>query len=102
MEAMAAARPTVATAVGGCPELVTDGLTGLLVPPRDPPRLAAAIARVFADPAEAAAMGRRARESVVGRYSLRTAAAAFDALYTELVGDLGPWPQARGGLAPLI
>ena len=59
MEAMAAGRPIVATDVGGTPELLRD--RGMLVPPGDPPALAAAIEQLLADPARAAALGQRAR-----------------------------------------
>ena len=50
LDAMACARPIVATNVGGIPEVVVDGETGFLVPPRDPAALAAAIVRLLADP----------------------------------------------------
>lgn len=60
MEAMAAGRPVVATAVGGTPELLADG-RGVLVPPRDPVALADAVAGVLTDPARAAEMSRAAR-----------------------------------------
>ena len=54
IEAMAAGLPVVATRVGGTADLVHDGVNGLLVAPRDPAALAAAISRVLADPAAAA------------------------------------------------
>jgi glycosyltransferase involved in cell wall biosynthesis len=55
---MAAGLPVVATRVGGTADLVRDGVNGLLVAPRDPAALAAAISRVLADPAAAAALAR--------------------------------------------
>lgn len=61
LEAMAAGLPCIATSVGGVPELVQHGVTGLLVPPRDPPALAAAIAQVAADPALRRKLGAAAR-----------------------------------------
>jgi glycosyltransferase involved in cell wall biosynthesis len=59
MEALAARRPTVATRVSGIPELVEDGVTGLLVPPEDAAALAAALRRLAEDPA----LGRRLAEA---------------------------------------
>ena len=67
MEAMAAARPVVATHVAGIPELVTDGASGLLVPAGDPRALAAAIAKVIGNPSRATAMG------IVGRTTVQSA-----------------------------
>ena len=64
IEAMAAGRPTVATDAGGNAEVVADGETGLIVPPRNPARLADAILTLLKDPERAEAMGRAGR----GRY----------------------------------
>ncbi|HVZ49820.1 MAG TPA: glycosyltransferase, partial [Gemmatimonadaceae bacterium] len=61
VEGMLAGRPVIAANAGGVPEIVTDGDTGILVPPGDPAALAAALRRVTADPAAAAAMGARGR-----------------------------------------
>lgn len=68
MEAMAARRPVVATAVGGVDEIVADGETGYLVPVGDAQALAEAIERVLRDPAAARAMGQRGRELAEQRY----------------------------------
>jgi glycosyltransferase involved in cell wall biosynthesis len=69
IEAMAAGRPVIATSVGGVPDLVQDGATGLLVPARDPEALAAAMARLYRlDEAERAAMAVRARAFVASRF----------------------------------
>jgi glycosyltransferase involved in cell wall biosynthesis len=62
LEAMAASRPVVATRVGGTPESVLDGATGLLVPPEDPGALAAALDRVLGDRAWADALGAAGRD----------------------------------------
>jgi glycosyltransferase involved in cell wall biosynthesis len=63
-EAMAHARPVVATAVGGLPDMVVDGETGLLVPPRDPQALRAAIDRLLADPELRHRLGQNARTRI--------------------------------------
>jgi glycosyltransferase involved in cell wall biosynthesis len=70
VEAQLAGRPVVASAVQGLQEIVTDGETGLLVPPEDPAALAAAVARVLDDPAFAQALGRAGQESARRNFSL--------------------------------
>jgi glycosyltransferase involved in cell wall biosynthesis len=70
MEALARLTPVVASAVGGVPEIVTDGETGLLVPPADPGALATAVARMAADPAAARAMAARGRRHVEARFAM--------------------------------
>lgn len=74
LEAMAWGRAVVATRAGGTPELVRDGETGLLVPPRDGPALAQAILHLLGDPARREAMGARARELASSLYTPETAA----------------------------
>ena len=72
LEAMASARPVVATRVGGLPELVEDGQTGILVEPGDIKSLAAAMIRIGEKPAEAREMGSKGRERVLARHDVRT------------------------------
>lgn len=69
LEAMTHGRPVVATPVGGTPEVVADGETGLLVPPRDPAGLAEAIGRLLAEPELRARMGEAGRSRVAERFS---------------------------------
>jgi glycosyltransferase involved in cell wall biosynthesis len=69
LEAMHAGRPVVATNVGGNPEIVRDGVTGLLVPPGDPVALAAAIGRLLESPQLAAAMGSAGKTLIEERFS---------------------------------
>jgi glycosyltransferase involved in cell wall biosynthesis/peptidoglycan/xylan/chitin deacetylase (PgdA/CDA1 family) len=83
IEGMASARPVVATAVGGVPELITSGENGLLVPPRDPAALADAILSVLADPARAIEFGQRGRALVAARFSFERTIAAFEQLYVR-------------------
>jgi glycosyltransferase involved in cell wall biosynthesis len=84
LEGMAAALPMIATSVGGNPEAVVEGETGLLVPPRAPERLADAIRALGCDPARRAAMGAAARRRVEERFSLERCIADYDRLYTAL------------------
>ncbi len=81
VEAMLAETPVVAASVGGLGELVHDGITGLLVPPEDPSALAAAVARLAADPELRATMGKRGRDSVVGRYSVEGMVRAYEQVF---------------------
>jgi glycosyltransferase involved in cell wall biosynthesis len=71
VEAMARARPVVASRVGGIVELVEDGTTGRLVAPDDASSLAAALVEVLSDPARAQAMGKEARRRAAARDPLR-------------------------------
>jgi glycosyltransferase involved in cell wall biosynthesis len=81
IEAQAAGIPVVATPVGGIRETVVDGETGLLVPPHDPPALAAAISRLLDDPALASQLAGEARSRVHERYSIERMVAATLKLY---------------------
>lgn len=81
LEAMATGLPVVTTRVGGNPEVVEDGATGLLVPHSDPAALAAALARLLADPAGRLRMGLAGRQRVLARFSLRAMAEGYHRLY---------------------
>jgi glycosyltransferase involved in cell wall biosynthesis len=85
MEAMAAGVPVVATRLSGIPELVQDGVTGLLVEPGDPRGLAAAIARLLDDDALAGELALRARELVERSFSLTREANRLGDLFAESV-----------------
>jgi glycosyltransferase involved in cell wall biosynthesis len=88
-EALAVETPVVATALEGMPELVEDGATGLLVPPRNPEALAQAILRTLENPARAKAMARAGRKRVEERFSTRTKIERTEALYRRLVEERG-------------
>jgi glycosyltransferase involved in cell wall biosynthesis len=89
LEAMAAGRPVVATRVGGVPEIVEDGVTGLLVPPRDPERLAGGIVRLLGDKHEAEAMGRRGLELVREKFTIEKMVRSYEELYLGLLREKG-------------
>lgn len=69
LEGMASGKPVIATSVGGVPELIEDGVTGLLVPPGDEEALARALERFLADPSAAASLGAAARRRVAERFT---------------------------------
>ena len=89
LEAMAMARPVVATAVGGVPEAVADGVTGVLVPAGDAAALAQAIAAVVADPARAQAMGLAARERAERDFNVDLMVQRTEIMYETLMGVRG-------------
>lgn len=86
LEAMACGTAVVASRVGGIPEVVSDGETGLLVPPDDPGALAGALNVLLADPGRARAMGRLGRERVIADFGWPAIAAQTADLYSELAG----------------
>jgi glycosyltransferase involved in cell wall biosynthesis len=86
LEYMAAGRAVVATAVGGNVRLIEDGVSGLLVPPGDAPRLAAAIGRLLSDSALAARLGAAARQRVEEHYSRPAMVRRFETYYLSLFG----------------
>lgn len=81
IEAMAAGMPVVATDVGGIPELVEHGRSGLLVPPDRPAVLASAVIELLRRPSFAGALGRKARADVQARYSFDRMVHRFEHLY---------------------
>jgi alpha-maltose-1-phosphate synthase len=91
LEAMACGTAVVASRTGGIPEVVADGVTGLLVPPDNPAELAAALNALLGDCDRARAMGRAGRERVVAEFGWPAIAAQTAALYSELQ-KAGPGP----------
>jgi glycosyltransferase involved in cell wall biosynthesis len=85
LEAMASALPVVATAVGGTPEVVIEGETGLLVPPRDPCALANAMLKLLADPGLAEAFARAGRARVEAHFGEDRMRERLEALLDRLV-----------------
>jgi glycogen(starch) synthase len=84
LEAMALGRPVVASAVGGLTDIVNDGETGLLVPPRDAGALADALRDVLADPVRARRMGDAARRRAAAQFSAHAVIPRIEAIYQEV------------------
>lgn len=84
MEYMEAARPIVATRVGGVPDLIDDGVHGRLVEPQDPDAFAAAVADLLRDPAKAAELGQRARERRRAEFDIDVMVRRLEELYVRL------------------
>lgn len=94
LESMAARLPVVATRVGGTPEVVEDGRTGLLVPPRSSEALAVAISALLADPRRAAAIGRAGRQHIETFFPLSRMLRETESLYGDLLGLRGSRGEA--------
>lgn len=91
LEAMAAGAPVVATRVGGIPDLVVDGQSGLLVEPRDSASMARAVKRLLADGDAARAMGERGRELARERYDIDAVVGRMEDTFDSLLA------RARSG-----
>ncbi|MSP38870.1 MAG: glycosyltransferase family 1 protein [Deltaproteobacteria bacterium] len=89
LEAMAAGKPVIATRVGGLVESVLDGVTGLLVEPKDASRLADAIERIVGDPELALTLGCKGAERARQHYTLEQMARRNEAYYYELLDGSG-------------
>jgi len=99
LEAMASGLPIVATRVGGNPEVVVSGKTGLLVPVQNPSALAEALLQVWQDPARAQDMGQAGRRRVEECFNIRTMLARYEAIYRAVCerGEEAREPVALGG-----
>ena len=86
VEALLMERPTVASRVGGMPEAVRHEETGILVPPADPPALAAAIERLLADRGEAQRLARAGRALMLERFTLTRTGSDLASLYSRVAG----------------
>ncbi len=90
LEAMAAARPVIATSVSGIPEAVTNGTEGFLVNVADPAGLAAAMLRLIHDPAALRDAGRRARQRALNDFTAERMAAGCTELYDRILESVAP------------
>jgi glycosyltransferase involved in cell wall biosynthesis len=89
LEAMAAGLPVVATAVGGTPEVVADGKTGLLVPSHNPAAMAEAMERLLRSPDLRHRMGQAGREQVLQHFTVERMVAQTQKLYQQLLAAKG-------------
>jgi glycosyltransferase involved in cell wall biosynthesis len=90
LEAMALSRPVVASDVGGIPEMITDGVTGLLVPPHHADALARGITRFLVDHAFADTVARAAHDMVHDRFCIQLMVNAIEAIYDEGAAAVRP------------
>ena len=97
VEAMAMAKVVVATAVGGIPEIVLDGATGILVPSAAPAPLADAVRALLDDPARAARLAAAGRVRAESAFSLAAHVDAVERMYAEVLGA----GRAESGVASL-
>ncbi|MGF1583342.1 MAG: glycosyltransferase [Gemmataceae bacterium] len=98
LEAMARGLPVIATNVGGNPEVVAEGVTGLLVPSQSSEKLAEAILRLWEHPGEQQAMGQAGRNRVEEHFTIRGMVETYEARYRE---RYGPRPLVQRGVAKL-
>jgi len=89
MEAMAMEIPTISTTVSGIPELIDDGVNGLLVPPQDPAALADAIERLLADETLRLKLGQAARQKIIEAFDVDKSTAQIAALFQQIFAGRG-------------
>jgi glycosyltransferase involved in cell wall biosynthesis/ribosomal protein S18 acetylase RimI-like enzyme len=102
IEAAAMGLPLVVTNIRGCREVVRDGVEGVVVPPRDPARLAEAVSTLVADPALRDRMGRAARARAVERFDERRVEAAVVGAYDRLLRAKGLSPPEAAAETPPV
>lgn len=97
LEAMAVGLPIVTTAVGGSPEVVVPGVTGLLAPPLQPQALAQAMLKMLEDAPRWPTMAAAARKRVEEHFDIRRTTGRFETLYEELLRSKGAYPETNVG-----
>jgi glycosyltransferase involved in cell wall biosynthesis len=93
VEAMGCARPVVATRFGGFPEVVKEGVTGLLVPPRDSPAMAAALLSLLDDPLRRIRFGANGRARALRLFTWPAVADRVEQAYREAISGYGSGPN---------
>jgi len=96
VEAMATGLPVVSTPISGIPELIRDGVNGLLVPPQDPVRLAGALERLLLDPSLRRKLGDQAAEDVRERFDRRKNVVELVEIFGRYLDGAAARPQAAG------
>ena len=109
LEAMAAGVPVVATPVGAIPDVITHGIHGLIIPPRDGRAIAEVLVRLAGDREQLSWMSRACRKRVRAAFSIERLAAEFRLHYAALAGDLvvadaapAAWPTPPAPFTPRI
>jgi glycosyltransferase involved in cell wall biosynthesis len=97
LEAMAASKPVIATCIGGTNEAVIDGVTGLLVPPRNPSALAAAINKLLYDPSLAARLGEAGKARAISEFSSEAMIRGVTGVYDEIITSRSRVPRSSEG-----
>ena len=97
LDAMSYGIPAIASRVGGIPDIIEDGVSGLLVPPADPEALAAAIERVARDPAYAKRLADGGRERLRTHFSWDVITKKWEAVYSAISASR-PSPSSRRGM----
>ena len=92
LEAFALGKPVIATSVGGIPEVIENGVNGVLVPPRQPGVLAEAMVHCFREPSKMAAWGQAGRRTVQTRFTFEEQNRRLETIYAEI---LEPVPCVR-------
>jgi glycosyltransferase involved in cell wall biosynthesis len=92
VEAMASGLPVVATRVGGAPEVIEEGITGFMVPPRNPELLAERVGRLLADPCLRETMGLAGYVRAARDFSLQSMVSRYEKLYAEIMALPSPVP----------
>lgn len=89
LEAMAMAKPVVASSVGMVPEVIVDGETGLIVPPADPSALASAVIRLLGDETLRTCLGRHAREHALASFSIDRMVERYLEVFADAISQRG-------------